>query len=206
MKILLHITLLILAISLNAQNENNIIKSGIGVGFGEDGLRTNTFELEYQRHVLKGINIITGYFSSSGGISVNNLFNETDSEVVLNASGNSIFTSLDGTPLGHHYTMKGIKLGLQKNVKLTRKINIGISISGVQLNISETAITNIIYNPSGLDGEKLLTKFATYSKIGAEVGLHVKQNIASYVNIGSSIKYITERKFIIPNVYAEVTF
>ena len=206
MKTILYISFFVYSFSLAAQ-DYNIIKSSIGVGFAPNDLKTHLFEVEYQRHIAIGINVTIGYITADGGVSLSNLFNEKDYESVVSAQGSSMYESLGGKPLGSYYNFSGWKIGLQKNITLTNKIEMGISIATLKTFISESEITNINYDENNnIIAEELITKFATFSRFGAEVGLHLEHQISSYLFAGVSTKYQTSSQFIIPNIFLRVTF
>jgi hypothetical protein len=207
MKIILWITLLLSMNNISGQENSNLIKSSIGFGFSSNNLRTNVFEVEYQRKTILGINIIAGYITSNGGISLDNLVEESDYQNTLESLGMSQFQSTGNKAQGTFYNLEAFKAGFQKNINLAKNTTMGISISALRANISETAIDNFIYNEdNSLQVEELVTKFATYSSFGSEVGIHLHHNISSYILAGLSVKYISLNEFIIPGFLIAVNF
>jgi len=207
MKIILYLTLLLPAFSVSAQDYNDIIKSSFGFGFAPKNLKVHLFEIEYQRNLFLGIHISAGYISSTGGVSLRKLIAQEDYLRLVDSPGLSQYQSQGGDPQGSYYNMSGFKLGLQKNVNLTRSVSLGISISGLTTNISETTLDNFTVDENNiLDVEKIRTKYSTYSKTGTEIGLYLQYYFSTYIQTGINIKYISIGEFVAPQFSIGVHF
>lgn len=194
--------------SLTAQNDGqNLIKATVGNTFGSDGFRANTYEVAYQRHIGIGINVLVAYSKSNGGTSVNYFITDLAFDELKRLENEFEFSGVGKGFLGTFFSQSRFKVGVQKNVKMTEKIAFGLSIASVYSTTSETEFTNINYDNDGfLLVEDVDYLFASYSKVVAEIGLHLGTQLSSYTNAGLSVTYLSHYKFISPSLYVGVSF
>lgn len=208
MKYILILLLLNSSVVCLAQNaRNNLIKASVSKGFGPEQLNINTFELEYQRHIGIGVNMIIGYSKSNGGTSVKNLITDFAYNKLTQVDREFEFMGVGNGFLGDYFDQTRFKLGVQKNIKMTHAVELGLSLVGAFTSTSETEMVNIAYDSEGfLLVEEIDYLFSSYNKAVAEIGIHLQTQINTYMNFGVSVKYITNYKLISPCFFMGVNF